>query len=412
MYIRFLSTQVKIFAVLTFVTAFVLFPTYVTAPNRYLPEGNSSRPVGLEIASLANVPDKSSRLWVTLVSEIVVLAVVCWFLYRDICVYSAERRNFRTDSANPSNYAVIVLDIPVESRQESVIYDLFERCFPGDVAKVIQVRDAAKLVSMKKKYMTTVTKRERAEWDAAKAAKHIAAGTRPVVKVDGKPQDAIEWYASEQVRLREEIAVLQKAEVDTIAPLTHAAIVVFRTKRAATLAATSPIWRSAVEFTTSRIAEPRSVNWNRINITNWTSNIRRFTSMAALVALSVFWSVPSAAIQGLENFDEFVEINSNLSFLSDLKDNRPGLTSFLEGVLPPLILFVILLLVPFLVRFVVSFERIPSKPVCESVVRNYLFLFYMFSNFVYVVLIGSGLLTYVEQMVSFEPHFCCCNLDC
>lgn len=401
MYLRFLATQIKVFAVLTLFTAVVLYPTYITAENKDLPEGDPLRAVGIEIASLANVPDKSHRLWVTLFSEIVVVGVICLFLYRDIHQYAAYRRSYRAEgTTNPSNYAIIVLDIPDDCRTMPAIFGLFDKIFPGAVAAVHPVRDAKKLNALKGKYITAVTKRERAEWDVAhgKTQQAVKLSETEQSDVDNDdPEavdtsdfgetDAVNYWTKEQMKLKKEIDEKEDF-IDDIAPNTHAAIVVFTSKRAATFAATAPFSQFAGDWKISRAAEPRGVNWARIDISKWTTRIRMYSSFAALTALAIFWTIPSSFIQALGNFSAFAEKYPN-SFLADLEENHAGFVDFLEGILPPLLLFVVLLLVPILMRLIISFERIASRTLVEAKIRNFLFLFYTMSNFIYVVVIGS-----------------------
>lgn len=416
MYLRFLATQAKVFAVLTVFTAVVLYPTYITAGHKDLPEDNPSYVTGIEIVSLANVPDRSHRLWVTLVSEVFVVAVICLFLYRDIAKYTTYRRQYRAATkTNPSNFAIVIMDIPEKSRKVPAVRTLFDGIFPNSVVAVHIVRDAEKLYALKLKYITAVTKRERAEWNLSQesARKHPSTSLSEVTPADpdltdaedGTEIDPVERCRNEEIRLRKEVEEKEDC-IDSFAPVTGAAIVVFNSMRVATYAAVAPVWSNSSEWKVSRAPEPRGVNWNRLDITKWTTRIRAYLSFAALTALAAFWTVPSGFIQALGNFKDLARRFPN-SFIADFSENNPELVSFLEGILPPVLLFLVLLLVPLVMRFVVSFERIYSRPLVESKIRNYLFLFYVMSNFVYVILIGSVLDKFREivdnptQIVSF-----------
>lgn len=400
MYLRFLATQAKVFAVLTVFTAIVLYPTYITAEHRYRPQDDPLRAVGIEIASLSNVPDRSNRLWVTLASEIFVVATICLFLYRDIAKYTHYRLQYRAAvTTNPSNFAIIIMDIPEQSRTVSAVRNLFEDIFPGSVVAVHLVRDAEKLYALKSKYVTAVTKRERAEWNIAQERLHKHPSTSlseatpadPDMTDDDNAGEAnpVEHCRHEEIKLRKEV-VEKEDHIDLIAPMTHAGIVVFNSMRVATCAAVAPVWSNSSQWKISRAPEPRGVNWNRLDITKWTTRVRAYTSFAVLTALAAFWTVPAGVIQALGNFQSLASRFPN-SFIASFNENNPDFVKFLEGILPPLLLFLVLLLVPLVMRFVISFERIHSRPLVESKIRNYLFLFYVMSNFVYVILIGSVL---------------------
>lgn len=102
-------------------------------------------------SSLANIPDRSARLWGTLLAEVVVTTVVLVFLYRDVQEYTRQRILYRRQSANnPSNFAVLVMDISKKDRCESRVFNFFNTVCPGQIAAVnIMVRDAGKLLAMK-----------------------------------------------------------------------------------------------------------------------------------------------------------------------------------------------------------------------------------------------------------------------
>lgn len=392
LYVRFLATQVKVFALLTVFTAIVLYPTYITADKRDIfAQDDPLRPAGIEVVSLSNVPDKSNLLWVTLLSEIVVVLIILSFLYRDIRAYTRYRRIYRSDPRNPSNYSITILDIPEKSRSEHHIYETFDKIFPGQVKHVHIVRDAESLLKLKEKYVKALTKRERAQFGATGEMSSDSLQTR---SSSGKHfakhfpnDDKILLYQKEEQDIRAEVEEHETA-IDHTAPITSAAIVVFRSKRAATFAATAPVCTTQLWWSISRAPEPRAVNWNRLDISGYTKRIRQYISFACLTGLAILWTFPAGFIQALGNFDEFAKKWPD-SFISSFKENNPDFASFLEGVLPPLLLFLVLLIIPVIVRFVVSFERIHSLVQVEAKVRNYLYFFYFMSNFVYVVVIGS-----------------------
>lgn len=520
MYIRFLSTQAKIFLALSIITSIVLIPTYATAES---PDLDSLRdgiqgPSGIERASLANVADMSPRLWVTLVSEIAVVFIILMFLYYDLVAYTMYRRKYRADNIqNPSNFAILIMDIPPESREEAAIYRVFESIFPGQVCAVHPVRDAHHLLALKTRYVTCVNKRQRAQYSAVAKKTPVEnasdAGDEPssppatstpsnnqtdedevVARRDipiaslndlqpssvpssqasitgfvsdellqstnltRAPDDILErggrvmfaeevnserpnnsliardtsdiqpiempstirprstlrlserFQASPRLRaltrvIFDQIVEMERLEtkardvvveveksIDQSAPITHAAFVVFQSKVTTTCAVTAPIWPTIGTFKVQRAPDPRAINWDRINITRYTTRIRQYLSFGVLTTLTLLWTVPSGFIQALGNLEVLGNtLEKKIPFIKEFADNNQQLAKFLEGILPPLLLFLVLLLIPFVMRFIISFERIPSKVQVEARVRNFLFFFYVMSNFVYQVAIGSFL---------------------
>lgn len=203
--------------------------------------------------------------------------------------------------------------------------------------------------------------------------------------------DQIVQYLRQADKARNVVVDVER-DLDCSAPVTHAAFVVFRNKVAATCAATAPLFPETGYYQISRAPEPRAINWNRIAISRYTTRVRQYATFGILTALTLLWTIPSSFIQGLGNLDslgDLLEGKKNVVWLRKFVDENRGLARFLEGVLPPLLLFLVLLVVPVLTRFIVSFERIADNVKAEARVRNFLFFFYVMSNFVYQVTIGS-----------------------
>lgn len=388
LYVRMLRSLAAMFALLSVYSLIVLMPLYGTASNKRLPETAHDHVVGVEIFSLSNVPANDQRLWGTLVSELVVLGIIALFVRRELGAHKVYRLAYRADSVrNPSNYAVLALDIPVEWCSAMRIRAFFNRCFPGEVAAVYHIRDAENLHQAKDRIVTEIAKHEKAKFKLIQASHR-----RP-----NKDHSDLDEFCKTTMHACDEAKQNlddMRADLDTWAPLTHAAIVVFYRKRAATVAACTPLWSDASEWKIERAAEPRAVNWNRIEITKWTSSMRTVTSMFVIAAFVFFWFAPVTGIQALKNLDNMASIPA-FAFLKPLvTSTNPETRRFvglIQGLLPPLLLFVILQLVPMFFRFIIGFERIADKGHFESKIRTYLFFFYVVSNFFYVVLTGSVL---------------------
>lgn len=386
MYIRFLRMHGLLFAILALYNLIVLLPLYGTASNKSLAKTSDFFVTGVEIFSLSNVPAKDGRLWGTLISELVVLALVYLTVFRELAVYTKYRLEYRANSTrNPSNYAVIVLDIPPESRTPELIRRFFVRCFPGDVAFVHQIRDAENLFNAKSRIRSAMAAREGAQFKLLAAAAEDP--DADLSKLEERLTDALQ-----NQRVAEQGLDDMNDDLDKWAPVTHGAIIVFHSKRAATLACCTPLWNRSNEWVIDRAAEPRAVNWNRLEITNHTSMARSLITMGVLFAFCASWFFVIAGLQGLSNIKELSRTPA-FKFLAPMANSQNPSTvatvQFVQGVLPPLLLFILLQLVPMLFRFVIGFERITSLGHFEAKIRSFLFLFYTMSNFVFVVTTGS-----------------------
>lgn len=518
MFIRFLLTQTRIFFALTIYSCIVLIPTYATGengdgPNRYR---------GIERASLANVPDMSPRLWATLVSEIAVVSIILIFLYRDMAKFMQLRIRYRKDNKKtPSNFAILMMDIPPTARDPNYLFSVFNRIFPGQIVAVHPVRDAHHLLSLKARYITAVNKRRRAELSSAASnspRSHRSEASTPIAFVSSPPTEALSsecphldlsnisspniqrdnykqprkkakdldgiekvdngnhsvavtfsastdfekkdtpepvchidsarlsssggesmgkrpcscfgpsrkiprsnrsspdasprlraltrvdsgalMECDRQVERARNVVDDVEKDIEQSCPITHAAFVVFRSKVATTCAVTSPLFPFTGNFKISRAPDPRAINWNRINISRYTTRIRAYISFGVLTAMTLLWTIPSSLIQALGKLEQLGKTldRRGLPFLKRFVEKNEGFARFLEGILPPILLFLVLLAVPQVMRFVVSFERIPSQIQAENKIRNFLFFFYVMSNFVFQVVIGS-FLEKLEELV-------------
>jgi calcium permeable stress-gated cation channel len=386
MYLRFLATQVRIFALLTIITFITLLPTYGTATNKKLSIGAPDRTVGVQILSLSNVSPRDSRLWITFFVDIVVVIIFCFMIYKEIASYSHRRRRYRS-RPSPANYVVLVMDIPRESRSQEAVRAMFECLFPGEVHAVHMVRNASKLLRIKDKCLNAFEKREKAlllEADVSRTQKTHAG----CCGMFSKPKDAKYWANLEAELYRKARMADEDADFSGLAPTTHAAFVVFKTRRAASFASEAQVWKSNSAWKISRAPDPEDVNWNSIPISSRFSSIRRHAVIIVILGFTVLWFVPITAVQALSNFSALSNVGG-LKFLASFRNSYPRLASFAEGILPPLLLFLLNVLVPVIFRFLLSFSRVRSLSHMDAKIRNFLFVFYGGINFLANALVGS-----------------------
>jgi hypothetical protein len=385
MYLRFLATQVQIFALLTVITFVTLLPTYATATNKSLPASSADRTVGVQILSLSNVSPRDSRLWVTFLVDVVVVVIICALVYKEVALYTVVRRKYRAQPS-PANYTILVMDIPSGSRSHEAVLAFFERLFPGEVHTVHMVRNAKTLLELKDKCMDAFTKREAAQIREAElltAGKCARRCWRP-----SKPKDSAYWAKLEAELYKKALVADEDKDHCGLAPPTHAAFVVFKTRRAASIASVAHVWKSKSAWKISRAPDPEDVNWSSIPISSSFSSIRRYAVVAIILGFTVLWFIPITAVQALSNFSELSDVSA-LHFLADFQKNSPKFASFVQGILPPLLLFLLNIFVPVIFRFLLSFSRVRSHSQMDAKIRNFLFVFYAGINFLTNALVGS-----------------------
>ncbi|CAN8070595.1 unnamed protein product [Agarophyton chilense] len=395
-FLRYLRTMAALF-LLMFVPATVLLPIFKTA--RFLSNSDADGAVGVQMFSLSNVdPNDKWRFWVVLAMDYLVLIFTCSVIFREFKVYTKHRKAYRA-SANPSNYALLVQDIPHQSCNEHAVFEYWNTLLPNSIAKVFFVKNASKLLAKHVKFWTSVKKRERAEWDLHFNQK--LNGRRPTHKVgfcsccrgSSVRVDSINYWAEQQHHYANKITLYQQPANANLCPSTRAAIVIFTTRRIASEAAQVNFAREATEWRVERAPEPKAVNWPAFAIPAWQTGIRAMLTIVCSMLLVLFWIIPVTFIMGLTNLQNLagIEIRGKnpFSFLDGVEDWLPALNGFIESFLPAIILSVFLSLIPTFLRAFVSISKVSSIAKIDMQVRDWYFTFVVFSNFLFVIVAGS-----------------------
>lgn len=383
LFLRYLRTQAVTFFLIAVFAGAVLFPTYATAGNSKLPEGDGKRVVGLEVLSLANVPSRDGRLWAVLAAEIVVVVVICYMQRKDLMYYTKLRRGYRA-AVRPANYAVVVADLPKGARGADEVFRTFDAIFPGEVEAVHPVRKAAKVLKARNAYEAAFMKREMYQEGGVKGE---------TVKVNGELVDAGLFYRTAEEEAFA-AAVEARADLDANAPVTHAAFVVFRSRKTATAAVNSPIAMNGM--TVRRAPDPDAVFWQRLHPEKKQARMSGLVTYLLVFLMILFWFVPVAGVQLLSNLQS-LGTRKGLGFIEDFRQAVPGLAKLVEGFLPSILLLVLNILVPIFVRLILGRARFFSRPNLDAAVFRWVFLFYLATTFLGNIVVGS-LLSALETL--------------
>ena len=115
--------------------------------------------------------------------------------------------------------------------------------------------------------------------------------------------------------------------------------------------------------------------------------------------MNIIWSLPSFQIQALGDLDEFGNILAREGILGlfQFVKQYPKAAEFVMPSVPPVLLFLALLIVPQLFRFVIRFERLRCQVQGEEKVSDFLFFFFVMSNVVYQESVKTILLILVNM---------------
>lgn len=377
LFLRFLRTQAMTFFLITVIAGAVLFPVYATGSNADLPAGNKRRIVGIEILSLANIPARDNKLWAVLAAELIVVVIICCMQYADLEYYTELRCQYRA-AIRPANYAVLVADLPEDTRTPDSVFSLFDTNFPDQVKAVHIVRRAGKIQSLREKYQDAFFEREQFEETGEK-------GTTIKVKGQSEKVDASEHYrAVEEEALA--AAVEARSNLEQNAPTTHAAFVIFRTRQAATAAVNTPIAMNGMIV--RHAPEPDAVCWARIHPSKGSAKSRTYLTYAMALCMIIFWFVPVAGVQLLSNLEDLGS-RDNFGVFKNFAENLPALAKLVEGTLPSILLIALNALVPVFVRLILVRARFFSNSTLDAAVLRWVFAFLVATSFIGNIVVGS-----------------------
>jgi len=417
-YLRYLRSQLLLFTALTVLTFCTLMPVYATGPNKNREESDPRYIDGVLVLSMSNLDsDSNAKLWVTWIVEVFIMIIVYSFYYSDFQRYSFYAQKDLASRA-PKAFAVIIYDVPERLRRSEIIYSIFDRIYPGEVASARILQVVPEALKKKMAYTGALTNRELAIWRTNAASNHEQPTIRPKAEGagpcggKGEPRNAVEyWHEQEQqLRTEHEILVKQYAEAaptvfedslnigageklptdDTeyTSASTRVAIVMFKTLHTASQAAQTQIWYRPGEFIVKRAPEPAAINWPKLMRSKKTDLPAKMIVLGIVVLICLFWGAISVAISALGNLTALSQV-SGFQWLEPVLTWPAWLLGLIEGFLPPLLLMILAKLAPVIFRVMLNMCRYLWLMEIEIAVRNYYYLFLFLTSFVFILVSGS-----------------------
>lgn len=209
----------------------------------------------------------------------------------------------------------------------------------------------------------------------------------------GKKVDTINYCRKEVARLNAEIEQDQK-EPDRF-PLMNSAFVQFNHQVAAHMACQAVSHHTPNQMA-PRVVEisPDDVIWDNMSIKWWEAYIRTVGVLVIIAGLIIGWAFP-VTITGLLSQVKYLE--DTFSWLHWLTKAPNFVISIIQGVLPPALLGLLLLLLPVILRFLARSQGNHTGMAVELSLQKYYFTF-LFVQVFLVVSISSGITTVVQQI--------------
>lgn len=266
--------------------------------------------------------------------------------------------------------------------------------------KLITTANAARLKALKKQQkqgddtgdlgVPADTAGEVPDESGSVAARWVKPSDRPTHRlkmVIGKKVDTINWARSEIERLTPEVEELQEKHRAGEADLVSAVFVEFYTQADAQTAYQAVAHNLPLHMSPRYIGlEPSQVVWSNLRIKWWERIIRYSATLGFVIAMIVFWAIPTAAVGAISNINY---LTKNVHFLKFI-DNMPSfLLGIITGLLPVVLMSILMALVPIILRLMAKIGGDPTLAAVELTTQNYYFAFQVVQVFL-VVTLGSA----------------------
>ena len=223
------------------------------------------------------------------------------------------------------------------------------------------------------------------------AAKWVPTKKRPTHKLKpiiGKKVDTINWCRSELERLIPKIQSLQESYRAGNAKFIPSVFVEFHSQSEAQSAYQSLTHHHALHMAPRYIGvNPEEVIWKNLKI-NWASRVmRNILTIAFVVLLVVFWSIPVGFVGILSNIKSLIGFAPWLSWLNDIPTAIFGIV---QGLLPTILLAVLMILLPIILRLMAKLGGCPSLSAVELRTQNFYFMFQVIQVFLVTTLTSAA----------------------
>ncbi|KAL1593378.1 hypothetical protein SLS60_010986 [Paraconiothyrium brasiliense] len=208
----------------------------------------------------------------------------------------------------------------------------------------------------------------------------------PSLPLLGKKVDTIYYCRKELARLNHEIG-LDQSNLEQF-PLMNSAFIQFNHQVAAHMACQSLSHHIPQQMNPRTVeVNPNEVIWDNLTLPWWSRYIRMLVIVAIIVTLIILWTPLVAFTGGLSKISTLTD---QVSWLAWIEKLPVWLISFIQGVLPPLILAILFAVLPILLRLMAEITGTTTMGERELLVQNFYFAF-VFVQLFLVVSISSGI---------------------
>ncbi|KAG2068049.1 DUF221-domain-containing protein [Suillus decipiens] len=388
---------------------------------------------------------------------------IYWNIKREMQHFTTVRQLHLIDPAHSSSVqanTILVTGIPAKHLSEPALRRLYSH-LPGGVKKVWLNRDLKELPSIYDRRLAACGKLESAETsllstaakirrkalkkangasdpspsadperDVALAERLVPRDQRPSHRLPagfmpfslpliGEKVDTIDWCRQEiaattglltqgrQILADQNLSLPEDASEDgkvdkndrakQTYPPVNSAFVTFNQQIAAHLAVNALTHHEPYAMADRYLeVSPPDVIWGNLGLNPYEKRIRVALSYSATAALIIFWAIPVAFVGIISNIEGLCVRESWLAWLCKLPSPVIGI---IQGILPPVLLAVLMMLLPIVLRLFGRFEGIPTHTGLELSLMTRYFIFQVVHSFL-IVTLSSGIFAALPSLLS------------
>lgn len=218
--------------------------------------------------------------------------------------------------------------------------------------------------------------------------------TKPLI---GSKEDAIEAYSNKLVELNQRIEAGQNAEGRGYGHATGAVFIEFDSISAAQTVVQSTTHPAPFVMESRAIgAVPSSIIWDNLSIPAWQGVLHGLLATSFIIALTIFWSIPTSFIGILSNVSDIADRFKWLNWINDLPEPVLGA---IEGLLPSFLLSYVVSLVPTIFRYVARLSGEVTTASVELKTQEWYFIFQVIQVF-FVTTLASGATAVTSDIIN------------
>ncbi|KAK4527625.1 hypothetical protein GAYE_SCF42G5549 [Galdieria yellowstonensis] len=407
MFTRFMKSSLWICCILCFIAAILLFPVYATGGRHHLSSKDPLYTSGLELVSMSNLERDDPRLWASMLFEYIVVFTVLVFLFLDYRAYYQYRIQYKAQE-RPTNYALLLVDIPQSDDMHELVQERFRRLFPNDTPYIAPILNLKCVRKLWKKLEKLQDCKERLEYKCSqnnpthngqeKRSKRTC-GIPSKSKLE-KLQECNAMLRDTKVQLAVERDKLRRESNSN----TTAFLVICQYKCQAAFARQTCLFEETMQWVVSSAADPQGIHWDAISWSPRLSLLRKSFAVAVIFLLIIFWTVPVTFVSSLANIRSLSHVKF-LHWLSFITKLSPEVVAFLDGILPAVILVILFSLVPWILGQILLQTRNFSLPHIDCQVQIWYMVFLVVEVFLVYVIGGSAfgnLQAMIDGLVGFS----------